>query len=48
VLNLPEEEISMEKLLNGIDFPEEHIIEALRFLNDNKQIRIKDNKIKKL
>jgi ATP-dependent DNA helicase RecQ len=40
-------ETTTDKVITTLDYPEKLIVEALRFLSDNKRIRIKDNKIQK-
>ena len=48
VLNLlTEKEMTLDDISAATDFPEKRIIEAIRFLSDNKQIIITDNKIRK-
>ena len=44
-LNGPE--MTLEEITAAMDYPENRLIEVLRFLSDNKQIVIKENKIKK-
>jgi ATP-dependent DNA helicase RecQ len=48
VLNqLNEKEMTLEEIAAATDFPERRLIEAIRFLSDNGQIMIKENKIRK-
>ena len=48
VLNqLNEKEMTFDEITAATDYPENRLIEALRFLSDNRQIVIKENKIKK-
>ena len=48
VAQLENGEASIEKIIASIDSPEKRIIEALRFLSDSGQIRIKDNVAQKV
>jgi ATP-dependent DNA helicase RecQ len=49
VLNqLNEKEMTLDEITAATDYPENRLIEALRFLSDNKQIVIKENKIRKI
>ena len=41
-------EMTLDEITAATDFPEKRLIEAIRFLSDNKQIVIKDNKIRKI
>ena len=41
-------EMTMDGLTTATDFPEPRLIEALRFLSDNRQIVIRDDKISRL
>jgi len=48
VLNqLKENEMTLDELTAATDYPEKRLIEAIRFLSDNKQIVIEENKIRK-
>ena len=48
VLNqINEKEMSFEEITAVTDYPEKRLIEVLRFLSDNKQIVINENKIRK-
>ena len=48
VLNLiNEKEMTLDEIAAVTDFPEKRLLEAFRFLSDNKQIVIMDNKIRK-
>ena len=40
-------EMTLDEIAGATDYPEKRLIEAIRFLSDNKQILIKDNKIQK-
>jgi ATP-dependent DNA helicase RecQ len=42
---LSAEEMELEELLRMMDYPEKHVIKAVRFLADNKQVKIINNKI---
>jgi len=44
---LSEKEVYLEELLRIMDYPDEKIIKAVRFLADSKQILFEDNKLKK-
>ena len=41
-------EASIEKIVASLDFPEKRVIEALRFLSDSEQIRVKENLVQKV
>ncbi|MDR2085729.1 MAG: RecQ family ATP-dependent DNA helicase [Dysgonamonadaceae bacterium] len=48
VLNLTEQdEIALDKLIHSLRFPKVQVIEAIRFLCDNEQLILKDNKIQR-
>jgi len=38
-------EMTLDEITAATDFPEKRLIEAIRFLSDNKQIEIRDNRI---
>ncbi|GHT09450.1 ATP-dependent DNA helicase RecQ [Bacteroidia bacterium] len=40
-------ETTIEKIIALVDYPEKHVIEAIRFLSDNERVEISDNKIRK-
>jgi len=40
-------EMTLDDITATMDFPEKRLMEAIRFLSDNKQIVLKDNKIRK-
>jgi hypothetical protein len=37
----------LDEIASATDYPEKRLIEAVRFLSDNRQIAIEDNKIRK-
>lgn len=45
--HLDGKEMTLDEITLATDYPEKRLIEALRFLSDNNQIVIKDNKIRK-
>ena len=48
VLNLiNEKEMTLDEIIVATNYPEKRLIEAIRFLSDNRQIVIMDNKIRK-
>jgi len=48
VLNqLNGKEMTLDEIAAATDYPEKRLIEAIRFLSDNKQIVLKDNRIRK-
>ena len=44
---LNEKEMTLDEIAVATDYPEKRLIEAIRFLSDNRQIVITDNKIRK-
>jgi ATP-dependent DNA helicase RecQ len=49
ILNLlTYKEMTLDEIAAATDYPEKRLIEAIRFLADNKQIVIQDNKIRKI
>ena len=40
-------EMTLDEIIAATDYPESRLMEALRFLSDNRQIEIKENKIRK-
>jgi ATP-dependent DNA helicase RecQ len=49
VLNqLSEEEITLDEIAAATGYPKKRLIEALRFLSDNRQVMIQDNRIRKI
>ena len=47
LIQLNEKEMTLDEITAATDYPEKRLIEAIRFLSDNKQIVITDNKIRK-
>jgi hypothetical protein len=39
--------MTLDEIAVATDYPEKRLIEAIRFLSDNRQIVIMDNKIRK-
>ena len=47
LIQLNGKEMTLDEIAAATDYPEKRLIEAIRFLSDNKQIVIQDNKIRK-